>query len=542
MKAYVQTGKYGDVASVLPILLHEFQTTGIKPSLVIAKQYADILQGVSYVGPVIFDGDMGDVRGAIKLAKRKFENVIVPQTHGRDYPVEHKTPSFQYSQWLRAGCVEHFEDWPLVFDQRSSLRERILIRSTVRCGRGASPSEKFILFADHSESSPFQQANELAKMLKDEFGSTHKIIRLSEVKASRIFDVLGLYDKADCLVTVETAHVHLSKASKVPTIVLAADGWRGSAWHPKFRFYCRYGEWERRKKRILFEMVDIIRGVKPAEITPCGTMFHNGYNLSAVRFGNRLIKSYRYHPAQNWKTKLVIDDGKRTLSLTLPEMYREYGQEDARLFVFNERLYAAYTLSTERSGRWFSVMGYGPVIEEKEQWRVEKHYQPKYGHNDFSGMEKNWCPFVVGGKLYFIYGIKDGKQIVLEVDRETVVAEHRSPAPTWPNGEIRGGAVLLRGDKLLRFFHSRKVYPDRSFRYFIGTCLMENRPPFATVKVVGRYLLCGDERYVHDCHHWKRNVVIPYGAFLDGDNILVAVGQNDCRSAIAEFRWEDLRL
>src|ERR1035437_547606 len=270
--SYIILGKYGDVIGILAILYREFQTTGIKPQLVISKDYADILEGCSYVEPVIYDGNFADLRGAVKFAKKRFDEVIILQTHGNDFPIEHKTASFQLDAWVRAGCVEHFDDWPLVFDQRNGRRERTLYMAQVkRTEKKNRPREKFILLADHSESSPFPQADELAETLKKEFNETHKIIRLSEVRAEKPFDLLALYDKAECLVTIETMHGHLSKASKVPTIMLATDGWRGTAPHKKFAFYCKYQDYHKRRTEIVELVKNIVTGMNPTINVPTPT-------------------------------------------------------------------------------------------------------------------------------------------------------------------------------------------------------------------------------------------------------------------------------
>jgi GT2 family glycosyltransferase/ADP-heptose:LPS heptosyltransferase len=247
MKCYIQLSKAGDVLSILPILYHDFKETGQRPKLVISPEYASVLEGVSYVEPVIWNGDSSDLAGAILFAKKRFSQVIALQTHG-NMPVQQLTPSFQLDQWRRAGAVEHFEDWPLVFDKRNADREKDLGIHT--------KAKPYILFGDHSQSSPFLPKEELARLIQAEFPH-HEFVRLSQVKAHRIYDLLGLYDRAACLVTIETAHVHLSKASPVPTIVLAADGWRGSAPHKKFALYIKYADYERMK-------VEIIQAVKRA--------------------------------------------------------------------------------------------------------------------------------------------------------------------------------------------------------------------------------------------------------------------------------------
>lgn len=268
MKCFVQLGKIGDILGILPILYHEHKTTNQKQVLFTSKEYSFILEGCSYILPSIFDGEWQDLRGAIKKAKQQFEEVYIPQTHGRDFDIQHRTSSFQLDAWLRCGCVEHFEDWPLVIDQRNGRRERTLIGSVLkRLTTQGRPYEKFILFADQSESSPFQQKEELAELLKMHIPATHRIIRLSEVRAENPIDLLALYDRAACLVTIETMHIHLSKASNVPTVVLAADGWRGSAKHRKFRFYCKYQEWPQNKNVLMEAVKDAITGITPTETT-----------------------------------------------------------------------------------------------------------------------------------------------------------------------------------------------------------------------------------------------------------------------------------
>jgi GT2 family glycosyltransferase len=260
-KVYICLGKSGDILSVLPILQHEFKETGQKPFLMVAKEYAPLLDGVSFVQPVIFDGHFSDLRPAIKQAKNQFSEVIVPQIYGKDFPIEKKTPSFQLEQWHRAGCLEHFGDWPLTFDLRDKAREAALLIKHHEYGK------PFILLADYSESSPFPHKEELAKLLKENFGQTHQIIRLSEVRAERLYDVLGLYDNAVALVTIETAHLHLSAASFVPTFVLATDKpsmWHGSWKQDRFAFYMRYGEWTEKKNLFLDWIGYAVKGIVPA--------------------------------------------------------------------------------------------------------------------------------------------------------------------------------------------------------------------------------------------------------------------------------------
>lgn len=267
MTTYVMLGKNGDIAGCLPIAYHEFEATGRKPNVIVAKAYASILEGCSYVVPVAFDGDWQDLDGAIRFARRKFSNVIATctngNTKGKNFTIAQTEPSFQLDQWKRAGVKEHFDKWPLVFDQRNKRRERTLFDKLVK--KIANPytsdsRERFILVGDKSESSPFDKIGELLTTITAEFGKTHKIIKLSEVKADFIFDLLCLYEKADALVTIETVHVHLSKAVEVPTFALLRDGWRGSMCSSRFRGCLKYSEWETGKLKFIHDLQKTVNG------------------------------------------------------------------------------------------------------------------------------------------------------------------------------------------------------------------------------------------------------------------------------------------
>ena len=538
MKCFIQTSKSGDVLSALPILHAEFKRTGEAQNLVIAKEFAGIIKGVSYVVPHIWNGHWGDLAGAIKWVKTKFDLVIVPQAHGKDFPIQQKTPSFQIDQYLRAGYFSEWDKLPLIFDNRDKGRERILRERVL--GKKRQP---FILVGDKSQSSPFQFKDELIELLVKEFPD-HRIISLSEIRADYIFDLLGLYDKADALVTVETAHVHLSKASKVPTFVLAADGWRGSAQSNKFKFYCRYSEWNRRKFKLISEIKSVLSKAEPLKINEVKTLYEFGYNLSTIKMDGNTVGVYRYHDnPMDWKTKLAFYDGLKTHKLNVPDEIKDHSVEDLRLFIFKGKLHGVYTVSRADYQNMFKgYQAYGEIKEEDGIWSIG-HIQIRRVGNDLTGTEKNWVPFVYSDALHFLYGIKGENQIVLQMgDGGSILTEHHSPAPKWANGQIKGGCIIPHGDNLLRFFHSRADYGPNDFRYFIGASLMENKPPFKTIALSKTSIMAGTEIFTPNAPRWKARVCIPYGVTKQDGKFFLSAGINDSRAVIVELNESDLKL
>jgi ADP-heptose:LPS heptosyltransferase len=260
--AFIALGKCGDVFNILAILHKRFQETGEKQTLIISKDYCDLLEGCSYITPDIFDGTFGQLKEAVRYAKQKYDAVTILQVYGDGFDVQKRTPSFVFDQWERAGfgVSQHFAEWPLVFDNRSPEREAKLIRRIAN-------KNPFILVADNGESSPFVQINDLCSLLADNFPD-HDIIRLSQIRAEKFYDFIGLYDRAVCVVATETAHLHLVRAAKVPVIALATDKptrWHGTPWHPRYRLHIRYSEFDNRKAEILKTVQDIVAGIEPSE-------------------------------------------------------------------------------------------------------------------------------------------------------------------------------------------------------------------------------------------------------------------------------------
>jgi ADP-heptose:LPS heptosyltransferase len=109
----------------------------------------------------------------------------------------------------------------------------------------------------------------LLELLKKNFPK-HQILLLSDVLLPHFADFVGWYDKADAIVTIETAHRHLAMATKQPVFALAADKptkWNGTAWSQRLAFYCRYSEFEQRLDELIQAIKDKLSGVKQPEVT-----------------------------------------------------------------------------------------------------------------------------------------------------------------------------------------------------------------------------------------------------------------------------------
>jgi hypothetical protein len=264
-----------------------------------------------------------------------------------------------------------------------------------------------------------------------------------------------------------------------------------------------------------------------------------GYNPSIADHGGEIVMVYRYHSDKTLSTKLAIHSppAGSNRSLGIPGK----SLEDPRLWLSGNKLCLSWVESD-----WPSVPPHAVVkCGEFSSGEVVNVVQPPFGHNDWSGIEKNWVPFEHAGAPVFIYQCHPSHRVS---GHETV---WETAGPRWPYGDIRGGTPPVEYEgKLLRFFHSRldnEWIPPRH-RYFVGAYLMEPEPPFAVVRVSRRPILYGsevdsltpDQRKA--CIHWKTKVVFPGGVVVRDGHWLLSVGVNDSACAIVKVKPENLNL
>ena len=538
MATYIQLGKQGDILSILPILQESYRETRCRPALIVAKEYSEILLELDWLETIIWEGDWQDLHGALRFAKIRGGVVHTPQTHGKDFPIKREHPSFQLDQWDRCGRLKEWGTLPLTLPRREPTMTEI-------------PPMPFILYCDHSQSSPFPHKEELFTILKETFPS-HSIVRCSSFRLPRLLDLLALMDAADLIVCIESMHLHLSAATRTPVIALATDTpsrWHGSAFHPRMALHVRYGDYALRREELVSVAQRAVKKFPVIQPKTLPTAHKHAYNPSILDVNGMGMITYRWHPKDaSWRTEIALQYDGKTLPVLPPKPYLKHSFEDGRLFMFKGKPHLSVTVSRSRmNGQRHDpcLTGYGELICEGDSWTLQDWIEPKHADNTWANQNKNVLFFEWGGRLMAIWNVTPN-QVVLELDTAgNVVRSWKTPSPECSFGGYRGGTQPFAfNGNWLRFVHAQQVNKksDLWWQYSLAAVEMESKPPFRVLRVSKQPILAGNELYTPDCKHWKPRICIPYGAVEREGGWLVSLGLNDCQCATVNLKEADLNL
>lgn len=260
-RCFLQLGRVGDILNVLPLAKQYRDDTGITPLFMVAAEFAHVLDGVSYVTPFLYFGPWTSPLLAMFQARKLTDDIVLCQIHGDDLSNPRRTTSFAREAWLSAGAAAPWGSLPLEIDQRDRDREAALIERHV----GKLGDRRLVLFAGKGNSSPFPFAKPLLELLRTSLGERFIVLDLGEVQAHRFFDLLGLFEKASCLVAIDTAHQHLAAACPdLPVVALCTrdpSSWHGSPWRKEHvaRFF--YDEFPAANQQLIWAVTRAVTGV-----------------------------------------------------------------------------------------------------------------------------------------------------------------------------------------------------------------------------------------------------------------------------------------
>lgn len=244
---WITLGAFGDICNALPLVWGDFQA-GNHPTMMVAREFESILDGVGYCERLVYDGHYSESAKAADYAEslKQFDNVYLVQCYGTK--IDRVTDSFCKEAWRLVGRLNDWDSLPLVFDRRNKEREGELL---VKVGNRPKPK---ILVSTSGKSSPFPYRGALMEVLKP-LHPMYDFIDLDGFRAERIYDLIGLMERADCIITTDSGPLHLANAvPKLPVIAFIThfpDLWHGSPKRSNHALYIRYDEFAKRSGEIV---------------------------------------------------------------------------------------------------------------------------------------------------------------------------------------------------------------------------------------------------------------------------------------------------
>jgi glycosyltransferase involved in cell wall biosynthesis len=228
----VQLGRLGDIINALPIAKAIYDRTGRKPYWMISREFESILEGVSYVEPYPVSFTFHELNAAMIHANSIFNRVIKTQIYGQNHYQDTHTPSWPQESWRQAGFLDRYHDKAMrpLFDLRNREREDRLAAKLFRTNK-----PKLITNLTSAISVPFANGDKFIAAIMLQFGKQYEIVDIGKLRAERFYDVLGIYERADIIVSIDTATMHLAAAVDKPLVALVNPShWLG----PQLRFNC----------------------------------------------------------------------------------------------------------------------------------------------------------------------------------------------------------------------------------------------------------------------------------------------------------------
>jgi len=272
-------GRYGDIMGALPIARDIAKAEGRPVGFMVAQQFADILDGCSYVVPNVYPGQYNQMPEATTIAQAQYERVVRVQIFGTPEADPTCGVAHNLKAWELAGYIDRWDDprMQLEFDKRDKVRERRLLIRTVK----RDPRPLLLVCLSGGNSGPFREHAALQGRLMADFGTQFQIVDLAAIKAERIYSLLALMELAAGMVTIDTATLHLACAClRLPVVALLPDTPYYAA-EPRCnpRLVVRYSKWQEQ-----YDLISqaIMEWVKEPQVIHCFEQ-HKGINARAKR-------------------------------------------------------------------------------------------------------------------------------------------------------------------------------------------------------------------------------------------------------------------
>ena len=288
--------------------------------------------------------------------------------------------------------------------------------------------------------------------------------------------------------------------------------------------------------------------------------YPDAFNPSIVQTKQGLLLSFRYipdlinAPSTSYIGVVFLDENFDPISEPVLLNTRHLNNktpsqsEDARLFLYRDRICLIYNDNVDSINYW----------DRRDMYIAELFYEDgdftlstplkliHEGKYSTQFIQKNWEPFVWDNKLLISFTVNPHEILYPNLVSGSCYQIYDTWSTLdWGFGTLRLSTPpqLIDGE-YLAFFHSGKPMVSEAtqgctlWHYFMGAYTFSAEPPFHLTQMTPQPII-HDEFYTYSSA--EKRVVFPGGFVVNGSNIYVAYGKDDCEIWIANINKEILK-
>lgn len=206
----IQLGRVGDLLNILPVAKAMHDKTGRKTRIVTCTDNLPILERAPYVEAIEWKGSNHDAQGAAKMVQAlPFDppgiKIVCCQFFGNMIQSGRNHANFLIEQWALLGYADQWGTLPLELNRNGIVGQ-------------ATPKKPYVVISLESYSSPCPVKNQLKALI---MSACHdlEVIDAGAIKLENFVDMLDLLDNAEALISVDSALIHLNRATSTPSVL-----------------------------------------------------------------------------------------------------------------------------------------------------------------------------------------------------------------------------------------------------------------------------------------------------------------------------------
>lgn len=309
--------------------------------------------------------------------------------------------------------------------------------------------------------------------------------------------------------------------------------------------------------RILYGLPDHVADFSPSICKYNGRTFI-AWRTQPEAFGFRYDNKYFYlneKPTEVWLGELIND---KTIvgAKSVRRNKHRLSHEDPRLFVGGDDLLylqmvtSAYASKYDKRDSAFTQAKVAVALVDNDGYAVSAVYPPIGKNREKGAVEKNWCFFNKDNELHCLYSTRD---IVIEKETKPniTIKSDVLKESCGDHATFNSLAPLDLGDSYLVFYHWKHMAfePNGSYylKYHLGAYTLD-KALTRIESITTEPLFTGS---VNDGMIWWTNyagqkvsrqpaLVLPFGALIEGDELVMSCGVNDAYMGIFRTKVQNI--